>query len=293
MLATRRHRLGSAAYRRVRDGHRRRPGCSGPTEAFRGRPRAARLRGRVPLEAAGDGPARELAVARPGCARSPLLDGEAVPTSAPSRSTSRDRPAWDRLVLDGVRTIPRGTTASYGEVARRIGRPGAARAVGGAVGRNPVGLLVPCHRVIAGDGTLGGYGAAAWGGVEAALDAQAGAAAARGRARSPRRGCRQGDSRRCGLGHRHGLDDRVLACTARRRATRTGPAAPRTKGSRDGERRGQEKLFGEGCPAPAGTSSTRTTSRATSVSPSPSRGAPRARADGAPNGSDTEAPTCV
>ena len=65
---------------------------------------------------------------------------------------------WDRRVLEGVRTIPRGATASYGEVARRIGRPGAARAVGGAVGRNPIGLLIPCHRVIAGDGTLGGYG---------------------------------------------------------------------------------------------------------------------------------------
>ena len=60
-------------------------------------------------------------------------------------------------VID-VRTIPRGRTASYGEVARRIGRLGAARAVGGAVGRNPVGLLVPCHRVVAGDGTLGGFG---------------------------------------------------------------------------------------------------------------------------------------
>ncbi|HYO44210.1 MAG TPA: methylated-DNA--[protein]-cysteine S-methyltransferase [Candidatus Limnocylindrales bacterium] len=81
-----------------------------------------------------------------------------------------DRPAWDRLVLAAVRAIPRGQTAGYGEVARRIGRAGAARAVGGAVGRNPVGLLVPCHRVIAGDGTLGGYGAAAWGGREAALD---------------------------------------------------------------------------------------------------------------------------
>ena len=65
---------------------------------------------------------------------------------------------WDRRVLEGVRTIPHGATASYGEVARRIGSPGAARAVGGAVGRNPVGLLIPCHRVIAGDGTLGGYG---------------------------------------------------------------------------------------------------------------------------------------
>jgi methylated-DNA-[protein]-cysteine S-methyltransferase len=71
--------------------------------------------------------------------------------------------AWDQTVLDGVRQIPWGTTDSYGGVARRIGRPGAARAVGGAVGRNPVGIVVPCHRVIAGDGTLGGYGGDAWG----------------------------------------------------------------------------------------------------------------------------------
>ena len=81
-----------------------------------------------------------------------------------------DRPEWDCLVLEAVRAIPRGQVASYGEVAQRIGRPGAARAVGGAVGRNPVGLLVPCHRVIAADGTLGGYGVAAMGGREAALD---------------------------------------------------------------------------------------------------------------------------
>jgi O-6-methylguanine DNA methyltransferase len=81
-----------------------------------------------------------------------------------------DRPAWDCLVLEAVRAIPRGQVASYGEVARRIGRPGAARAVGGAVGRNPVGLLVPCHRVIAADGSLGGYGVAAMGGRAAALD---------------------------------------------------------------------------------------------------------------------------
>ena len=66
--------------------------------------------------------------------------------------------AWDEAVLEGVRSIPHGETASYGEIAWRIGRRGAARAVGGAVGRNPVGLVIPCHRVIAGDGTLGGYG---------------------------------------------------------------------------------------------------------------------------------------
>ena len=71
--------------------------------------------------------------------------------------------AWDRAVLDGVRRIPWGRTESYGGVARMIGRPGAARAVGGAVGRNPIGVIIPCHRVIAGDGTLGGYGGDAWG----------------------------------------------------------------------------------------------------------------------------------
>ncbi len=81
----------------------------------------------------------------------------------------RDRPAWDRQVLEAVRGIGPGTTASYGEVARMIGRAGAARAVGGAVGRNPVALVVPCHRVIAGDGSLGGYGGGWWGGRAAGL----------------------------------------------------------------------------------------------------------------------------
>lgn len=76
---------------------------------------------------------------------------------------------WDRRVLAGVRTIPFGTTASYGEVARRVGAAGAARAVGGAVGRNPVGLVIPCHRVIAGDGTLGGYGGSWFGSREELL----------------------------------------------------------------------------------------------------------------------------
>ena len=81
-----------------------------------------------------------------------------------------DRPAWDRRVLEAVRGISPGETASYGTVARMIGKPGAARAVGGAVGRNPVGLAIPCHRVIAGDGTLGGYGGGWWGGRQAGLE---------------------------------------------------------------------------------------------------------------------------
>ncbi len=81
-----------------------------------------------------------------------------------------DRTAWDRDVLAAVRTIRPGSTASYGEVARIVGKPGAGRAVGGAVGRNPLGLVVPCHRVIAGDGTIGGYGGGWWGGRQAGLE---------------------------------------------------------------------------------------------------------------------------
>jgi methylated-DNA-[protein]-cysteine S-methyltransferase len=77
---------------------------------------------------------------------------------------------WDTTVLGGVRAIPWGEVSSYGRVAARIGRPGAARAVGGAVGRNPIGIVIPCHRVIAGDGTIGGYGGDWWGGRERLLD---------------------------------------------------------------------------------------------------------------------------
>lgn len=102
-----------------------------------------------------------------------FLDGDDVDLTALPLDLSGVS-AWDRRVYGGVRSIPRGRTASYGEVARRIGAAGAARAVGGAVGRCPVGLLVPCHRVIAADGTLGGYGAASWGGIEAALDLKQG-----------------------------------------------------------------------------------------------------------------------
>jgi methylated-DNA-[protein]-cysteine S-methyltransferase len=65
---------------------------------------------------------------------------------------------FQREVWEALRTIPRGETISYAELARRVGRPGAFRAVGAANGQNPVGVVVPCHRVIAADGTLGGYG---------------------------------------------------------------------------------------------------------------------------------------
>src|SRR5262245_25586385 len=69
-----------------------------------------------------------------------------------------DRPAWDQAVLRAVCDVPWGQVASYGQIARAIDRAGAARAVGGAVGRSPIGIVVPCHRIVAANGSLGGYG---------------------------------------------------------------------------------------------------------------------------------------
>jgi len=76
---------------------------------------------------------------------------------------------WDRLVLDGAARLHFGETASYGELARRVGRPGAAQAVGSSMSRNPVPILIPCHRVIGAGGTLGGYGGSTCADREAAL----------------------------------------------------------------------------------------------------------------------------
>jgi methylated-DNA-[protein]-cysteine S-methyltransferase len=65
---------------------------------------------------------------------------------------------FQRTVWRALRNIPCGTTLSYGELARRIGRPDAVRAVGLANGANPIGVVVPCHRVIGANGSLTGYG---------------------------------------------------------------------------------------------------------------------------------------
>ncbi len=65
--------------------------------------------------------------------------------------------AFQALVYQALREIPRGSTLSYGELAAAIGRPGAARAVGRACATNPVAVLIPCHRAVAGDGRLTGY----------------------------------------------------------------------------------------------------------------------------------------
>ena len=73
-----------------------------------------------------------------------------VPTAA--RGNAFQQRVWGRL-----RQIPFGQTRSYGKVARELGDPGLARAVGSANARNPVGIVVPCHRVIGSDGSLTGY----------------------------------------------------------------------------------------------------------------------------------------
>jgi methylated-DNA-[protein]-cysteine S-methyltransferase len=83
------------------------------------------------------------------------LDGRARPFNLPL--DLEGQPRFRRKVWEVLQTIPYGRVRSYGWVARKIGKPKAARAVGGACGANPVPLLVPCHRVIAGDGSLGGF----------------------------------------------------------------------------------------------------------------------------------------
>jgi methylated-DNA-[protein]-cysteine S-methyltransferase len=64
---------------------------------------------------------------------------------------------FQRLVWDALSAIPYGETTSYGKLAAAIGRPGSARAVGAANGRNPIAIVVPCHRVVGADDRLTGY----------------------------------------------------------------------------------------------------------------------------------------
>lgn len=67
------------------------------------------------------------------------------------------RTPFSAAVLTALRAVPAGSLTSYGRLAEAAGRPGSARAVGGAVGANPLPVVVPCHRVVAGDGSLGGF----------------------------------------------------------------------------------------------------------------------------------------
>lgn len=73
------------------------------------------------------------------------------------RGTDFQKRVWGEL-----QKIPYGKTVSYGDIARAIGNPAAVRAVGGANGRNPIVVIIPCHRVIGSDGRLTGFGAGLW-----------------------------------------------------------------------------------------------------------------------------------
>src|SRR6478752_2572074 len=95
-----------------------------------------------------------------------LLRGEATDLEQIALDMTRV-PTFHRRVYELARTIPPGKTLSYGEVASRIGSPGAARAVGQALGKNPFAIVVPCHRVLAAGGKPGGFSAS--GGVDTKL----------------------------------------------------------------------------------------------------------------------------
>jgi methylated-DNA-[protein]-cysteine S-methyltransferase len=97
---------------------------------------------------------RELATARD--ALSSYLEGDATALSLPV-DLQLARAPFRRVVLEHLREVPRGETVSYGELAARSGNPRAARAVGSACARNPVPIVVPCHRILPGTGRLGNY----------------------------------------------------------------------------------------------------------------------------------------
>ncbi len=87
-----------------------------------------------------------------------LLDGESTDLSMVALDMDRVLD-FDRRVYEVARTIPPGATLSYGEIAARLGATNAARDVGQALSRNPFPIVVPCHRVVAANGKLGGFSA--------------------------------------------------------------------------------------------------------------------------------------
>jgi methylated-DNA-[protein]-cysteine S-methyltransferase len=88
-----------------------------------------------------------------------LLDGESRDLTDIPLDFDDTVPEFHRRVYDVARTIKPGMTLSYGEIASRVGEPDAARAVGQALGKNPIPIVVPCHRVLAAGGGTGGFSA--------------------------------------------------------------------------------------------------------------------------------------
>lgn len=133
--------------------------------------RVAELGFGSPTPDPGAGSAGDRFLAREVCERVTGLVCEGAPV--PDFALEEVGTEFDRLVWSAIRQIPFGGTVSYSELAERIGRSGSQRAVAGALGRNPVAVLVPCHRVISADGSLGGY---RWGTAckRALIEAEAG-----------------------------------------------------------------------------------------------------------------------
>lgn len=103
------------------------------------------------------------------------LAGEVTQFTVP---VSADGTAFQKAVWSELLKIPYGKRRTYGELAAKLGRPRAARAVGAACGANPVPILVPCHRVVGAEGALGGFGAGTTV-KQRLLDLESGAAAAK------------------------------------------------------------------------------------------------------------------
>jgi methylated-DNA-[protein]-cysteine S-methyltransferase len=87
-----------------------------------------------------------------------LMRGQPADLTAVPLDLGKAQP-FDRRVYEAARSIQPGSTRTYGELAAEVGEPGEARAVGAAMARNPVPLVIPCHRVVAADGRLGGFSA--------------------------------------------------------------------------------------------------------------------------------------
>lgn len=137
--------LPNAAGRRDREIRKLAPGCEIVIDPSTGAPASA-----GPGQASDDGPNAE-AVRQVR----EYLAGERTEFDIPLDQRGN---AFNLAVWQAVYAVPWGQTASYGEIARRIGHPDAARAVGAANGANPHPIIVPCHRIIGSDGSLTGYG---------------------------------------------------------------------------------------------------------------------------------------
>ena len=87
------------------------------------------------------------------------FEGETVDFSTDPAVSLAQRSDFDRAILAACRQIGLGRTTTYSQLSEKVGKPGAARAVGGAMARNPIPLIIPCHRVLRSDGTLGGFSA--------------------------------------------------------------------------------------------------------------------------------------